>query len=148
MQTNACTSGALRILAACARGAGEPLTMPEMASRLGMTEALVVKACHKLMRAGYLVGARGRGGGYRLGRPAEAVTVLEVVSLFEDKSELFPCGLSPDGACRVARVCRLREICAVAWGAWEGRLAAATIASIVAGDAAVTPASAPTPAEA
>ncbi|NLH80504.1 MAG: MarR family transcriptional regulator, partial [Phyllobacteriaceae bacterium] len=66
MQTTACTRGALRILAACELTHGEPLTMPEMTTRLDMTEALVVKACHRLMRAGYLSGLRGRGGGYRL----------------------------------------------------------------------------------
>lgn len=130
MQTTACTRGAMRILVACERNAGAPLTMPEMAQRLGMTEALVVKACHRLMRAGYITGLRGRGGGYRLARPAEDVSLFEIVELFEDENDLFPCRLRADGPCRVAGICRLREICADAWKAYADTLRAATIADV------------------
>lgn len=134
MQMNACTSGALRILATCARAAGEPVTMPGMALTLGMTEALVVKACHRLMRAGYLTGLRGRGGGYRLGRAAETVTLFEIVELFEDENELFPCRLHVDGDCRVAPLCRLRDLCAEAWEAFAAVLRTTTVADLVAED--------------
>jgi len=130
MQTTACTRGAMRILAACELSAGEPLTMPEMAARLAMSEALVVKACHRLMRAGYVTGLRGRGGGYRLARPADAITLFEIVELFEDENDLFPCHLRADGPCRVAAVCRLREICAEAWEAYAAALRAVTVADV------------------
>ena len=130
MQTTACTRGAMRILAACELSAGEPLTMPEMAARLAMSEALVVKACHRLMRAGYVTGLRGRGGGYRLARPAESITLFEIVELFEDENDLFPCRLRADGPCRVAAVCRLREICAEAWEAYAAALRAVTVADV------------------
>ncbi len=136
MQTTACTRGALRILAACELTGGEPLTMPEMAERLDLSEALVVKACHRLMRAGYLTGLRGRGGGYRLARPAREVTLFEIVELFEDENDLFPCRLRADGPCRVAGVCRLRVICAEAWEAYAGALRAVTIADVAHPDAA------------
>lgn len=131
MQTTACTSGALRILLTCARAGDAPVTMPEMAARLTLSEALVVKACHRLMRAGYLAGTRGRGGGYRLGRPAETITLMEIVDLFEDENELFPCRLRADGDCRVAAICRLRLICAEAWEAYARVLGGSTIAEIV-----------------
>ena len=130
MQTTACTRGALRILVACERNAGVSLTMPEMAERLGMTEALVVKACHRLMRAGYLSGMRGRGGGYRLARPAASISLFEIVELFEDENDLFPCRLAADGPCRVAGICRLRVICAEAWEAYAGTLRGASIADV------------------
>jgi len=130
MHTTACTRGALRILVACERNAGVSLTMPEMAERLGMTEALVVKACHRLMRAGYISGLRGRGGGYRLARAAETISLFEIVELFEDENDLFPCRLKPDGPCRVAGICRLREVCAEAWDAYAGTLRAASIADV------------------
>lgn len=130
MQTTACTYGALRILIACEHSGDRPLTMPEMASLLGMSEALVVKACHRLMRAGYLAGQRGRGGGYRLARPATAITLFEIVDLFEDENDLFPCRLSADGPCRVAGICRLRVVCAEAWKAYADTLRATSIADI------------------
>lgn len=132
MRTTACTRGALRILTLCAEAGDGAVTMPEMAAALGMTEALVVKACHRLMRAGYLNGVRGRGGGYRLGRPAASVSLIEVVRLFEDRRDLFPCGLSAEGPCRVAPVCRLRRVCEEAYEAFCSSLAAVSIAEIAA----------------
>ena len=130
MQTTACTNGAIRILVACARRDHAPLTMPEMAESLGISEALVVKACHRLMRAGYLEGTRGRGGGYLLARAAEAITLWEIVGLFEDEKDLFPCGLEADGDCRLAPACLLRVICAEAFAAYVGRLSTTSIASV------------------
>lgn len=132
MQMNACTRGALRILVLCTRVGDAPLTMPEMAERLGMSEALVVKACHRLMRAGYLRGMRGRGGGYRLARPATAVDLFEIVTLFETRSDLFPCGLEPDGPCRIAPICRLRHVCVEAYGAFAEVLRSTSIAEVAA----------------
>ncbi|MER2606504.1 MAG: Rrf2 family transcriptional regulator [Siculibacillus sp.] len=132
---NACTRGALRILAICARAADAPVTMPDMAPTLAMSEALVVKSCHRLMRAGYIVGVRGRGGGYRLARPAEEITLFEVVELFEDENELFPCRLKADGDCRLAAVCRLRGICAEAWAAFSEVLSSTTIADLATAEA-------------
>lgn len=122
MQLNACTRGALRILMACAVAGDEPVTMIGMAHSLGLTEALVVKACHRLMRAGYLKGMRGRGGGYLLGRPAAGINLLEVVRLFEDEDDLFPCRLKVDGDCRIAGVCKLRAACEEAHGAFAAVL--------------------------
>ena len=122
MQLNACTHGALRILMSCAEAGGEPVTMVGMAQSLGLTEALVVKACHRLMRAGYLKGMRGRGGGYLLGRPAGTISLLEVVRLFEDEDDLFPCRLQSDGDCRIAAICRLRVACDAAHSAFSAVL--------------------------
>jgi Rrf2 family nitric oxide-sensitive transcriptional repressor len=130
MQLNACTHGALRILMACAEARGEPVTMVGMAQSLGLTEALVVKACHRLMRAGYLKDMRGRGGGYLIGRPAEGITLLEVVRLFEDEDDLFPCRLKADGDCRIAAICRLRVACDQAHAAFSAVLRDTTIADL------------------
>ena len=136
MQLNACTHGALRILLSCAGAGREPVTMVGMAQSLGLTEALVVKACHRLMRAGYLKGMRGRGGGYLLGRPAAEITLLEIVRLFEDEDDLFPCRLKVDGDCRIAAVCRLRMACEEAHTAFSTVLRDTTIADLMAAQAA------------
>ena len=63
MHMNPSTNGALRILMICRLAEGRSVTMPEMVRRLSLSESLVVKACHELMRAGYLEGRRGNGGG-------------------------------------------------------------------------------------
>jgi len=133
MQLNACTQGALRILMSCATAGSEPMTMIGMAKSLGLSEALVVKACHRLMRAGYLKGMRGRGGGYLLGRPADDITLLEAVRLFEDEDDLFPCRLKADGDCRIAAICRLRLACEEAHGAFAAVLRDTTVADLAIG---------------
>ncbi len=133
MQLNACTHGALRILLSCAEAGNDPVTMVGMAQSLGLTEALVVKACHRLMRAGYLKGMRGRGGGYLLGRGAEGISLLEVVRLFEDEDDLFPCRLKVDGDCRIAAICRLRSACEQAHDAFSAVLRDTTIGDLAHG---------------
>ena len=143
MQLNACTHGALRILLSCAEAGNEPVTMVGMAQSLSLTEALVVKACHRLMRAGYLKGMRGRGGGYLLGRRAETISLLEVVRLFEDEDDLFPCRLKSDGDCRIAAICRLRVACAEAHDAFSAVLRDTSIGDLAHGALAAEPAPIP-----
>lgn len=134
MLITACTHAALRILAACARADGASLTMSEMAADLAISDALAVKACHRLMRSGYLAGIRGRGGGYRLARPPETITLFEIVELCEDENDFFPCRLRADGDCRVAPICRLRSLCAEAWDAYARVLGSTTLADVAADD--------------
>jgi Rrf2 family nitric oxide-sensitive transcriptional repressor len=125
---NAATNGAMRILMACRIDA--PLTMPDMTRRLGLTEAMVIKTCNELMQAGYLIGRRGRGGGYRLGKPADAITALEIIELFEPEENLFPCRLLEDKTCRILSACKLRRACEAAYAAFRAELAPLTLAEL------------------
>lgn len=112
MKINAVTHGALRILMAC--GDGQPVTRPEIAARLGFSEASITKSCNALVHAGLLVGRRGRGGGYRLARPAEDIPVLAVIDIFEADGPLFACRFRDSETCRITRVCKLRRACEAA----------------------------------
>ena len=125
MKINAVTHGALRILMIC--GDGEAVTLPEMARRLGMTEARVAKSCSALARAGLLVGRRGRGGGYQLGQPAAQISVLSVIDLFEP-DDMRICGRLDAGACRD---CAFGDACAAACRAMRAELAAISVADIL-----------------
>lgn len=132
MRLNATTNGAMRVLMAC--GQDRPLTMPEMMSRLGLTEAMVLKSCNELMRAGLLKGQRGRGGGYRLAKPANEITVIEVVDLFEPKESLFPCRLNTTGECCIISLCKLRHACENAYAAFRAELSALTLVDLALDD--------------
>ena len=129
MRLNAATNGAMRILMACRRDA--PLTMPQMTRDLGLTEALVIKTCNELMQAGFLVGQRGRGGGYRLARAPAEITVTDVVDLFEPEESLFPCRLNDAKECRIVTLCRLRRACEKAHGAFRAELDKLTLADLM-----------------
>lgn len=128
MRLNAATNGALRILMFCRPD--RPLTMPEMTRHLGLTEALVIKTCNELMQAGFLVGQRGRGGGYRLARPASSIGALEIIDLFEAKHHLFPCRVGESDECRIVTVCKLRRACEKAHAAFRGELEMLTVADL------------------
>lgn len=126
MKINAVTHGALRILMIC--GDGEAVALPEMAGRLGMPEARVIRSCNALARAGLLVGRRGRGGGYRLGRPAAEISVLSVIDLFEPEDDMRICGRAGTGACDT---CLLGDACVQAYRAMRDELAAISVADIL-----------------
>jgi Rrf2 family protein len=71
---------ALRALVHLTRhGEGGPVTSHTIAAVEGLSENFLRKALTDLARAGVLLGGRGRGGGFRLARPARRVTLLEVV---------------------------------------------------------------------
>jgi Rrf2 family transcriptional regulator, nitric oxide-sensitive transcriptional repressor len=120
MHLTAASNGALRILTACS--ARSSMTMSEMSKTLGLAGPLVVKICHQLMQAGYLVGQRGRNGGYRLAIPAQHIGALEIIDLFEGRRGLFPCCPTAAGACRIIDVCRLRAACERAHTAFRAEL--------------------------
>ena len=128
MRMTAASNGALRILIAC--GTRQSMTMSEMSRALGLAEPLVVKVCHQLMQAGYLVGQRGRNGGYRLSIPARLVSAMEIIDLFEGRSTLFPCRLHEDGECRIVELCRLRTACERAYAAFRAELVSMTLADL------------------
>jgi Rrf2 family protein len=132
---NAATNGAMRILMVCRRD--RSMSMPEMAADLGLAEALVLKSCHELMQAGYLEGKRGRGGGYRLARAPETISLTEIVDLFEAEENLFPCRLRTDRECRIVTLCKLRRACEKAYAAFRGELDKLTLADLVLDDLAV-----------
>ncbi len=132
MRMNAATNGAMRILMACRQD--RSISMPEMVSHLGLTEALVLKSCHELMQAGYLEGRRGRGGGYRLARRPETITITEIVDLFEPEENLFPCRLRTDRECRIVTLCKLRRACEAAYAAFRAELDKLTLADLALAD--------------
>lgn len=126
MKINAVTHGALRILMAC--GDGRPVTLAEIARRLGFSEPTVAKSCNQLVHAGLLVGRRGRGGGYQLARAPQDIPVLTVIDLFEADGPLFACRFRDSQSCRIADACRLRQACEAANEALREELARISVA--------------------
>jgi Rrf2 family protein len=65
-----------------ARAGDEPVTVAQVAGPHGIPATALAKVFQQLVRAGIAVGTRGIGGGYRLARRRDEITVLEVVSVF------------------------------------------------------------------
>ena len=67
------------VLQLAREGEGSALTIPELARREGMTLANVGKIMGILKRGRLVESVRGRQGGYRLARPADRVTVADIL---------------------------------------------------------------------
>jgi Rrf2 family nitric oxide-sensitive transcriptional repressor len=104
-------------LSALMRLAGEPgrdLTVASLAAELGVSRHHLTKVVQALAAAGLVVTRRGAGGGFRLARPAWAITLGEVVRHLEGGAALVECFRADGGNCSLMPGCRLK-----------GRLAAA-----------------------
>jgi Rrf2 family protein len=74
---------ALRMLADIARQDGGPQPLRDVAERQEVSEKYLQRVAKLLVDAGLLVGSSGKGGGYRLARDAERISVLEVLEATE-----------------------------------------------------------------
>jgi Rrf2 family protein len=77
-----------------------------IAERMDIPVRFLPHVMTDLSRAGLVVGSPGRRGGYRLGRPAAQINVLEVVDAVDAEQEIPRCVLRggpclPDGRCAV-----------------------------------------------
>lgn len=63
----------------------------DLAELQGVSPSFVAKIFPKLEKAGIVTASAGVRGGYRLARPAEAITVLDVVDAIEGDKPLFDC---------------------------------------------------------
>lgn len=77
----------------------------EISETYGISRNHLTKVVHELGKAGLITTVRGRSGGIKLARPADEITVGEVVRLTEDGFDLVDCG-----SCIIARACGIRGI--------------------------------------
>jgi Rrf2 family protein len=110
----------------------------EIAESIQAPPSVMAQALADLVRAGLAVAVAGRRGGYRLARPADQITVLDVVRAMDPDPAPVRCVLR-DQVCSWDGPCPLHATMADAQEAFAARLDAATLADI----ARVTPALAP-----
>jgi Rrf2 family protein len=72
------------VLAVAEAESAQPVGAARLAARLGIPQNYLSKTLHQLARAGVLESTRGKAGGFRLARPAARISLLEVVSPFDD----------------------------------------------------------------
>jgi len=111
MQLTSFTDYALRVLIYLAR-APEPglATISEIAGHFQVSRAHLVKVAHKLASAGFVESSRGKGGGMRLARPANAIGIGEVVRVTEPNMNLVECFDGKTNQCIIVRGCQLKAI--------------------------------------
>ena len=95
--------------------AGKPrrATITEIAEFYRISKDHVAKVVQRLAKLGYARSIRGSGGGVELARPAEEVSIGEVVLAIEGNMHLLDC-VSTEGVCVIQPNCRLRGVLAEA----------------------------------
>lgn len=83
MRLNKSTGDAIRILIACARAEGALVKVVDLSATLDITMQNVFKIVHILSRAGLTAAVRGRHGGIRLSRSADAIFIGDIVRAME-----------------------------------------------------------------
>ncbi len=121
----------LRVLMFLGASPGRLATIEEIANAYGISENHLMKVVHGLARAGFVETQRGRGGGLRLARPAETITVGAVLRAVEEDFALVECFGTGD-TCRITSVCRLKRVLAQALDAYFKVLDEWTLAELVA----------------
>lgn len=89
----------------------------EQAATHPLSAGYLEQVALKLKEAGLIIGKRGPGGGYRLARPAEKITVADVVVAVEGSMSLVPC-LDKAGACGAHQSCASRGV----WGTLQEKI--------------------------
>lgn len=108
MRLTAYTDFSLRVLMYLALHPDRRPTIAEIAERYGVSKAHLMKVVYQLGLMGYVETIRGKGGGLRLARRLEDVTVGEIVRRTEPDMALVACFEAGGPACVIAPACRLK----------------------------------------
>lgn len=131
------TLHACTMLAALPEGAA--LTGAALAEYHGVSESYLLKHLQAAARAGLLESLPGPRGGFRLARPAESITLLDVVEAVEGREPAFRCteirqrGPSClDDKSAYAKRCVINATMLRAEAAWRAALRGQTLAELAA----------------
>lgn len=100
------TDYAIVLLAWLASGDDRPLfAAAELAAAAQLPYPTVSKILRVLSRAGLVISVRGFQGGYRLARPADRVSVAEIIAAMEGPIALTECSADNPGLCDLEPLC-------------------------------------------
>ena len=118
-------------LRALMRLAGEPsraFSTNDIATEFGISRNHLTKVVRDLADGGFVTTQRGAGGGFRLARSPQSITLGEVVRALEQRQALVECFRDDGGDCVLKPRCRLKTRLAAAREAFMRELDATTLA--------------------
>lgn len=130
MRLTVYTDYALRTLMYLALSTDRLVTISEIAEHYRISETHLMKVAHQLGIAGDIDTVRGRHGGLRLAKPADAINVGEVVRRAEPDMELVQCFGEHD-ICTIQPSCVLQGVLRKALTAFLDVLDAYTLADLI-----------------
>ncbi len=123
------TNYAFRILMYCAANGGQLSRVSEIAKAYTVSEPFLFKILQPLTEGGLIETVRGRNGGIRLARPAEEITLLDVVRLTEENFSMAEC-FHTETECPLVDSCKLSAALREALNAFFGVLAKYAISDL------------------
>ncbi|TRV77287.1 Rrf2 family transcriptional regulator [Streptomyces sp. 130] len=120
-------------------GEETPVPAAKLAAWFDLPQAYLSKCLQALVRADILGSTPGVRGGYRLARPPERITLMDVVTAIEGRESVFRCTeIRQRGESAAAPAGEFRRSCGVAVAmrraelAWRRELTAQTVADLMA----------------
>jgi Rrf2 family transcriptional regulator, nitric oxide-sensitive transcriptional repressor len=130
MRLTALSDYSLRVLMYLGIHKDRLCTISEIAKSYGISENHLMKVVNRLGQGGFIETIRGHGGGLRLGRTVDTITLGEVLRATEEDFQLVEC-FGEDNTCRISGPCRLKHALRSALRAYFVELDAWTVADIV-----------------
>ncbi len=125
------TNYAMRILMYCAANEGRLSRIPAIADAYTVSELFLFKILQPLVEAKLVETVRGRNGGVRLGRPADQITLFDVVRVTEESFAMAECFENDAAECPLIDSCALNSALREALNAFFEVLARHTIAGLI-----------------
>ena len=131
MRLSSLADYAVVMMSAAARHCGGvQLNAAHLAEETGIPLPTVQKLVSKLSHAGLLRSVRGAGGGFRLARPAAAVTLADVIEAIEGPIAMTSCIDTGKHDCGLEGSCRVQAHWPVVNNAVRGALAGINLTSL------------------
>lgn len=130
MKLTSYSNFALRSLQLAALKSPDLIRVDDVVQVHGLARPHIVKIVHELGRAGYLETVRGRGGGFRLAKPADDIVIGDVVRLTEGPLDLVECFNPERNTCPLIGICKLSRALQTATQAFMAVLDDLTLADI------------------
>jgi len=121
---------AVRAMLALGQHSGDDwLSVPAVSAAMAIPERFLPRVMADLVEAGLVVGRRGRTGGYRLARPAVAISLLDIIAAAEREPDPRKCILR-GGPCGLDGQCAVHDAFTGARDAMLERLGTTTLAEV------------------
>lgn len=110
MKLTAYTDYALRLLMYVAVHDDRLVPIKEVAEVFDISRNHLMKIVHELGKGGYLKTVRGKGGGFRLGKPAMDINLGALIRFTEDDPGLVECFGDEESNCNIVDSCMLAGV--------------------------------------
>lgn len=131
MQITRKTDYGLRAISELAAHPDEAIAIAQISEKHGIPDSFLEKIMQELRQSGLIEATHGRGGGYRLSRPAADISLKDVVHALEGRVALVVC-LDPSLKCKIEEGCTTSNTWAIINEKFEASLAELTLEDVLA----------------